>query len=97
MGGLPKDEESARAAAVAMGWVDESYHWTPENPLPAEVAGLVGLTGKVSDVHPLSWQAILDGRPWVCTEAEQRRYDEMIRGFKAFQPRHVTGLPNARP
>lgn len=43
MGGHAKDEESAREAAVAMGWFDEHRLWTPENPAPPELAALIGL------------------------------------------------------
>lgn len=39
-----------------------------------------------TDVHPLAWRAILDGRPWVCTAAEAARLAELDRTFRLLGP-----------
>lgn len=44
--------------------------------------------GKITSVRP-----ILEGRPWVCTEQEQRWLDDLHRGFELFRPRVIGGLP----
>jgi hypothetical protein len=34
-----------------------------------------------------NWPAVLDGRPWVCTESEQARLDRALRLLGLFTPR----------
>lgn len=83
MGGQAKDEESARRAAVEMGWVDNGFEAVIQRAAKQVVA-----EDRVGHVR-----TILDGRPWVCTEQEQEWLDDLMRGFELFRPRWVGGLP----